>query len=433
MDKNTNKSGRILLYVAMFLAVIPFLQEQFKIIKLEPLKGAIETPVEKDFTLKEWFAGTYQEEEEKYLNASFGFRNLFIRLNNQLAFNLFNKAKANSVIIGKDNYLYETKYITAYYGEDFIGYDSIANRMKKLKFIQDTLAKINKQLVVVFTPSKASFYPEFLPYREDTTRGITNYEVHVEIAENKGISLINFNKYFVERKATSKYPLYPQYGIHWSDYAACIAADSMVRYIEKKRKIDMPNFYWNEIEMAQPRDLDYDIADGMNLLQKLTSFDMAYPNLQIESESGKVKPNLLVISDSFYLNIFLRFSKAFNTSDFWYYNNAVLPQTNNSPKFVGDLKLSDEIDKHDIFMIMGTDATMPGFGWGFIENMYNHFKGKDKYYSSPEWQKKLNDTKAYIKSDKKWMKLIEEKASKRNISVDSMLTLDASWILKNQR
>ncbi len=36
-----------------------------------------------------------------------------------------------------------------------------------------------------------------------------------------------------------------------------------------------------------------------------------------------------------------------------------------------------------------------------------------------------------IKTDVNWMKAIEEKAIKRNISVDSMVYLDATWVLKN--
>ncbi len=31
-----------------------------------------------------------------------------------------------------------------------------------------------------------------------------------------GINHIDFNSYFVQNKGKSKYPLYPQYGIHWS-------------------------------------------------------------------------------------------------------------------------------------------------------------------------------------------------------------------------
>jgi hypothetical protein len=35
-------------------------------------------------------------------------------MNNQLAFSLFNKAKANGAVVGKENYLYEENYIKAY-------------------------------------------------------------------------------------------------------------------------------------------------------------------------------------------------------------------------------------------------------------------------------------------------------------------------------
>jgi hypothetical protein len=38
----------------------------------------------------------------------------------------------------------------------------------------------------------------------------------------------------------------------------------------------------------------------------------------------------------------------------------------------------------------------------------------------------------YIRSDKKWLEQIEEKAIEKNISLDSSLYIDAVWMLENQ-
>jgi len=50
----------------------------------------------------------------------------------------------------------------------------------------------------------------------------------------------------------------------------------------------------------------------------------------------------------------------------------------------------------------------------------------------PSYAEKLKKKIEYIRSDKEWMKHIEEKASERQISVDSMLLLDAAWVLENE-
>jgi hypothetical protein len=46
------------------------------------------------------------------------------------------------------------------------------------------------------------------------------------------------------------------------------------------------------------------------------------------------------------------------------------------------------------------------------------------------FMRKVTDAVNYIKTDKIWYKDVKEKAKKRNISVDSMLTLDAIWAIE---
>jgi len=52
---------------------------------------------------------------------------------------------------------------------------------------------------------------------------------------------------------------------------------------------------------------------------------------------------------------------------------------------------------------------------------------------SPEFQEKLNSMRNYIKDDKKWFEAIKIKAQQQNISVDSMVTLDAIWVLQHDK
>lgn len=431
-DKHINNIKKALLFLILALLIAPIFQAKFNIIELKPLKGDITEPEINNFNFKDWFSGDYQEQREKYLNEAFGFRSFMIRVNNQIAYSLFNRPMAGGVIIGKNNYMYEENYIKAYHGIDYIGYDSIMNRMQRLKYIQDTLSKLDKNIILVFAAGKGSFYPEYFPDEYITEKKRTNYETHLQLAQQLGISHIDFNSYFIENKSKSPYPLYPQYGIHWSYYGMCLAADSIIRYIENARNIDMPNLYWDQIEITQPKKGDYDIADGMNLLVKLKTFDMAYPNIKFQSDSAKIKPTVLVISDSFYWGMYnMGITSAFSNSHFWFYNKQIYPNNDNTPTETSIFDLKDEIDKHDVIIIMATEATLPALGWGFIENVYNHFKGiKSKEKFDAEFQTKVTNLRNQIKRDKEWLKKIEEKAASRKISVDSMLTIDAIWMIE---
>ncbi|MDR2972631.1 MAG: hypothetical protein LBU83_12010 [Bacteroidales bacterium] len=344
-------------------------------IKLLPLDGYYEDSQIPKFSLKGWFDGSFQETGDKFLNDHFGFRSFFIRLNHQWRFSFFNKAKTQWVTVGKENYLYEENYINARYGTDFIGEDSIAQRMYKFKSLQDTLNQLGKKFFMVLAPGKGCYYPEYIPDQYHREIGTTNISVYRKYIEKWDLNCIDFHRYFIDNKETSPYPFYPQYGIHWSVYAMHLALDSIVRYVENECNITMPHIYWDEIIMSQPDKFDSDISKAMNLLFTPRSFEMAYPKVQIESDSGKTKPSLLVIGDSFYGNMYhLGWDqRLFSNYHFWYYNKEIYPENAIQWTPTEGIDLLQEIMKYDIIFILSTDSNLPNLGWGFIEEAYGLF------------------------------------------------------------
>lgn len=373
--RNNSRLKYLLLFILIAMLYLPFIQQYFKLVERVELNGAIVQTKPKKLTLKSWFDGTYQAENEKYINENFGFRNHLIRLHNQFAFSVFKRAKANGVVVGKENYLFEIGYINAYYGKDFIGTEKITSKIQQLRFVQDTLSKLNKSIIFVIAAGKGSYYPEYFPDRCHQKKGITNYQVYKQQLQAYDINHIDFNAFFVSNKKTAKFPLYPQYGIHWSHYGMFLAADSMIKYIEGIQKIDMPNLYYKDVIISQPKETDYDIASGMNILSTLKSFDMAYPNVLLEKDFEKTKPSVLVVADSFYWGMFnFGISNAFSKSHFWYYNREVYPDSYERPLQTNQVNVTEEIRKHDVFIIMATESNLVDAGWGFIEKLYQHFK-----------------------------------------------------------
>lgn len=358
------------------MLLIPLAQNITGIIKETPLNGDIQKTNYKSIDTYNWFNNSYQQNTENVANESFGFRTFCIRLNNQIAYSVFNKLNARSVLIGKNNYLFELNYIKAYLGQDYLGEDSIKKRMFALKNLHDSLTALNKNLIIVFAAGKASFYPEHIPSPFDTIqRGKTNYEMHIKYAKELGLNFIDFNKWFVENKNSSPYPLYPKTGIHWSYYGSVLACDSIIKYIEHLRKIDMNNPYWDEIDWHQAQFGDNDISKGLNLLLPFEPITMGYPNIKIESDSTKEKPRIMVISDSFYWTMYnFGISRAFSRSKFWFYNNDIYPDNFKKKWTTKDVDLKDEIDQTDIVLLMATEATLAKLGWGFIENAQTTFK-----------------------------------------------------------
>lgn len=422
-----------LLVTIFIVLLIPFIYKTLYKEDFYPLKGDVNLPTDVDFSVKNWFSAEYQQKKEEYLNEMFGLRSVFVRANNQVAYSLFNKAKANGVIIGKEKYLYEINYINGYTGLDYVGEEKVLSISEKLKFISDTLHKLNKELIVVFAPGKASFYPEYIPDSYMPIKGISNYKALSKKVGQLGINNINFSEWFVQNKLKSKHPLYPQHGVHWSWYGAALAGDSLIKYIEKLNKIDLPDFKIGKLSIGDAKYGDYDIADGMNLLFKLKSFKMAYPTIEIADTTNKIKPNVLVISDSFYWTLYdMGITKCFDQrSNFWYYNKQVYPETSSSELLVNTLNFGNEIKKRDIIIVVSSETTIKDIGWGFIENAYSFFKGNSDVSTSNVkgtlYNKKVRELIKFIQEDPNWMKLVDQRANDRGIAIDSMLVIEAMW------
>ena len=292
MPPNTSIFKRILLIGLLLLLYLPLIQTKFKLIHFYKLAG--DEVVKNDTILNSttYFSGVYQKRKDDNLNSNFGFRSLLIKISNQINFTLFKKANAIDVVVGKGGYLFEQKYITSYNGKDFIGADSIHLNLNKLKIISDKLLRLNKQFIIVIAPNKVYYYSDFLYNSDLATNAHTNYKYITEGLKNNKLAYIDFNDWFCKIKDKIKYPLMTKHGNHWSMYGSCIAADSIIKYIEVTKKMKMPNLYISNISIEQPKNEDKDIEYGINLLFKLNSFDLAYPKTSIQHRTGEIKPKL---------------------------------------------------------------------------------------------------------------------------------------------
>lgn len=420
------KIKNIIFSIILILLILPFVQEQFDIFKINPLKGSFKKLEEPEFSFSTYYSGEFQNKYNDYLEQNIGFRPFFIRVNNQIAFSVYDTALANWVTIGKRNYLYEENYIIAYLGRDFIGKEKIENKIEKIKFLQDTLQKIEVKLVLIFAPGKASFYPEYIPNKYNPSeKTISNYDYYTKRCSEKGINYIDFNDYFIQMKDTSRYLLVPKCGIHWSLYGVAIAVDSLKKYMEKSQNIKMLDITWDTIEVTKDlRDTDYDIADGMNLLFTIPHQKMAYPKLLFEKNPDKTRPNVITIADSYYWNIFGSgmATQLFGNNSFWYYNKMAHNTEYSEPKKVDELSVKQEIESQDFIFLLSSEINLHKFAFGFIDNAF-------ELYSTDKETAYYEDL---IRSSPKWIAKIAKKAKEKNISLDEMIRQDAIWMKNNK-
>lgn len=374
--------------------------------------------------------GDYFESVSEYRNQNFGLRPLYVRLRNQIDYSIFNKPNAKSVVIGKEGYLFEKRYIDAYYGRDFIGEDSIKHKVEKLKFVQEQLKELNKLLLVVVAPGKASFYPEHIPDHLKSEKKRTNYEAYIEYFNSEGINHIDFSANYLSRKNKTQHILYPKTGIHWSQYGMYYSLDSIVHYIEDKKGIDLPELEISGTKKSdQAQFKDNDVERGLNLFLGLDHPKMSYPEFKIIPDGEKVRPKVLTVADSFYWQLYdLEISdKLFGNSKFWFYNSVVYPDSKYGRGFVfsKDKNLFEEIQKTDVVILMASEANMYKFCFDFIEQSYETLKTGIKHY-----EERIKSFKAQILNNTEWTASVQKKADEKGISLDHMLTLDAQYLYK---
>jgi hypothetical protein len=418
---------RVILGLILMLITIPLLMEivDFRIYG-RPVGGAYYNNHDTSFYWREWFKGSYQDCKNKYVTQNFKLHDFITRFYNQVDFTLFKKAHARDVIVGKENYLFEGGHIRAYYGQDFIGEERIENYISQLRCVQDTLAKHNKLLLVVIAPGKGSFYPEYIPFPKPSGDYKTNYTEFRKTIERHRLNFIDFNKYFASQKNKSKYPLYPQYGTHWSEYGATVAYDSIVKYIEHAMHADVPDLVVESVQVTDSlQKSDRDILNGINLYKEPSTFQMAYPKVTIKSDSSKsTNLNLLVVSDSFWWQAYNNCwpGSMFKSHSFWYYNELIYPESLSSPFLVKSSDYYKRLEKADVILIMNSEATLARFGRGFTALSHEVFCAPDPV------KREMQEIKESIYGIPDWYRDVQRKAAEKGIEVDSMMTLDALYV-----
>ena len=364
----------VLFLLTMAILCLSMFQEITEFTNDPELGGGIEKLDKPILTMKDWFDGKYQEDLAKYKNQNFGFRSTLIRVHNQIEYDCFNEFNANGVLIGKDFYFYEEAYINSYFGLDFVGDSTVRENTRKLKMVQDTLSKLKIETLFIIAPGKGTYLPEYFPSKYDSfVKGKTNYDAYVKAFDKSEIKYIDYNKWFLQLKDTTSYPLYGKGGIHWSSYGEILVCDSLIRYLNNKTSCKVPNIVVGDIELsATNQKRDYDIGEGLNLVFQLNTFPMAYPNFYFEKSDENTRCRLISVADSYYWGLYnIGFSEQlFKEGKFWYYNAMVYPESAKESLKTESLNIQKEVEKKDLVLIVSTEMNLRIFTFGFIDQLY---------------------------------------------------------------
>ena len=428
----------ILCLLTVSLLVAIFVQGRWHPFPLTPLHGFTSVTVKPDFTVKSVASGDYQSQCEQYVRENFGFRELFIRTYNQAVYTCFGKINNDNIVKGLHQELFLKLYTNDVTGNTLRHYypDVESAKTDAQKNVQETLRLIEAlrrygiKFLFVFAPSKTLVYPEYLPERyQDSISDFSLQEYYIELFKENNIPHIDFLNYFRAIKDTVAYPLYSRYGTHWAESTIPFVADSLYRKIEELTGFKLPSVKVVNINLTkQYSGPDSELEATMNLLFPLNKPAIPCPIFTLTDTMDADKPNLLVVSDSYFIQLRTSpFMKAFHHWDNWMYNREIY----SSRERFNWMELQREFDAVTVLQeadIVVAVFTAPMF---YKNYMYGFARSGqellEKGYFNEE--KALGIVKEMIVSDSLWYSNVVEKAKEWNISEEECLSRSARYWL----
>lgn len=423
----------ILCLLTLVLLLVIGFQERWQLFTVKPLNGVqVETPFPA-VSMADFRSGNMQRGMEQYSKTHFGFREPLIRLYNQYLWDCYHQTNVESILIGKQHYLYNTDYVDDYQGKHWQHYASdfttLRNNLQleacRLKKLQDILAEYGKTFFVMLEPSKVRLYPEFLPKRVVEPEGnLTAVDLYPVLFDSLGVNYINIDTWFQDIKDSVPYSLYPQLGTHWSNLAALHVTDSLLRYMERHGLPKMPQLSISEVLYDTTMNPDDDLEKLLNLARPVRGITNQYADFSVVSDTNAVKPSWLVVGDSYFWNISynIPLDQIFKQHHFWYYNSSVFYDPDHSN--TGQVDLLNEL--------MNTDIVTVAYCTANLYAMSNFFSSKALVTlccNPEEVRQVLQGIEQAMRNTPDWIDALQAKAEAQGQALETVMRNDAEYML----
>jgi len=425
---------KIIYIIIVAVLLVPLLEQNLELFQRDPLGGYFQTAVKPVLTRKGYFDYlSFQEASEKYANENFGFRNSLLRMRNQIYFSVFDQSPIADYYIGKNKYLFQSNYIDAYYGNDFVG-DSVLDRLTAgIQRLQDTLADHHITLLTIIAPSKAWYFPEYISKEMDLTPkdSNTNYGTFLRFAGDKKLNLMDFNASFLKQKGKVDFPLYSRNGTHWSHQSATNSFDSILRKLDQLTGRQFPEMRWIGETENDSHSGENDVVWTMNLFcDPEGDSSLMRPFVQFNKLNGYT-PKVLGVTDSYY-GVFEELGllkNCFQSPDYWFGYEHKFPKEKYSKRLEEKDLLKSEIESHEVVILLCTPHNIPKMGWGFIEEALSIYDTASHLGYSYKEVLEIEQQKSYLQASPEWLQDILQQAKDKNIDPQKHFNEYTFWYM----
>jgi alginate O-acetyltransferase complex protein AlgJ len=248
-----------------------------------------------------------------------------VRARNQFLYSAFDIAGAPTIVVGKEQQLYEKLYIREYCARgaapDPAPLETWASRLAD---IQKRVEARGKRFLFLITPSKAARLSQYLPGNivcPAQARGATEKLAPYRAAlDAQGVRYVDAATMMTQAARDYPIDLFPRGGTHWSLLGAGLAARELTRKLDADNASPLPayDFDWRQENVADGTD-----ADLLKLLNLLWP-DNHYPVAALEGRSARAcerPPKVFAIGGSFLIEplIALMETPCRLSVDYWHY------------------------------------------------------------------------------------------------------------------
>lgn len=171
---------------------------------------------------------------DSWVNDHFSFRNLL--LNNKMYFDIHVLQQSpipSYVIIGKDNWLYNTGHeIEVYRGVNRFTETELQSMLEEMRYRQKFIESHRAKMYYAITPVKYSVYPEYLPLNLKQVNSESRTDQFANYMKGKGMHVLDFRKALILAKSDT-FPVFYKGDNHWNYNGAFMAYQLLIDSLQK--------------------------------------------------------------------------------------------------------------------------------------------------------------------------------------------------------
>lgn len=382
----------IVLFVAFLVAVA--LQTAFHPLAEPHLHGVFKPIEQPQFSLASWWDGRFQEQvqgteqKEGWIDRHAGFRPVWVKTDNQINFSLFREipstANPQQIILGKDNWIYEKDYVDNFLGLDAAPRSRLEKFAADLGSLQDELRRRKIVMLLVISPSKATYSPEYLPdwvklqrdvLRRHDPQQESNYDVLRPMLEQQGVHCVDAVERFRREKeeqqeAGREYRLFTRGGTHWSHYGAGLIAAEMLRRLEELTGRDLLQLECPKVTVdCKTTGTDNDLGAVLNLWTPWVT-EGPTPHPHLVATRGDWRPDVLWVGNSFSdaLTGLMDAYRVYRRRDtlFLFLRKTTYPEGESYPVDRARFDWQQELLTRDVVIVEINEAQLYELAYGFV-------------------------------------------------------------------